>query len=105
MFCMSMHRADTEWCNVATGRTLQFLYSSSLLVEQVEIRLPADCHDTAEDAAVLNGHVGEAKGRDCGPDFAAVPPASGHCVADALDDFGKGAAGEEGLHAEEVRVE
>jgi hypothetical protein len=99
-----MHSPNADWCNVSRS-TLELFLGSRSLVKQVEIRLPANCHDTAEYAPVLDGYVGEAKGSNSRPDLAAVPPAGGHCVSDALDDFGKGGTGEQGLHTEEVGIE
>lgn len=101
---MGMDSHDVGWCNVSCS-TLHLFLGSGLLVKQVQIRLPANGNDTAKDAPVLDGHVGEAEGGDCRPDLAAVPPAGGHGILDAFDDFREGAAGKECLHAEEVGIE
>lgn len=101
---MGVYCHHVDWCDVACSMQHLFL-GSGLLVEQVEVCLPANGDNTTEDAPVLDRHVGEAEGRHCWPDLAAVPPTCWHGVADALDDFGEGCAGKEGLHAEKVRVE
>lgn len=101
---MGVYCPDVDWCDVSCSM-LHPLLGSGVLVEQVQVRLPANGDNTAEDASVLDWHVGEAESRHCGPDLAAVPPTCWHGVADALDDFGEGCTREERLHAEEVRVE
>lgn len=104
MVCIGVDSHDVGWCNVSCS-TLQLLLGSGLLVKEVQICLPANGNDTAKNASVLDRHVGEAEGGDCRPDLAAVPPAGGHGVFDALDNLGKGATRKERLHAEEVGIE
>lgn len=84
---------------------LNMFLRSRPLIQQAQVRLPPDRNHAAEDASVLDRDVCEAKRGDHGPHFPAVDPASRHSVSDALYNFVEGGACEEGLHAEEVRVE
>ena len=83
----------------------RLFFSGSPLVQQTQIRLPSNRNNAPENAPVLYGYICETERRDRRPHFAAVDPTRGHRVLYALDDFGEGCAGEEGLHAEEVGVE
>jgi hypothetical protein len=84
---------------------LGLFLSRGSLIQQTQIRLPTNCNNAAENAPVLYGYIRERKRRDRRPHLAAIDPTRGYCVLYVLDDFGEGCAGEEGLHAEEIRVE
>lgn len=78
---------------------------SCSLVQQAQVCLPPDSDDAAKYAPVLYGYVCKTECRNDGPEFATVDAARGHRVLDALDDLGESCAAEQGLHAEEVRIE
>lgn len=84
---------------------LDMLLRSRSLVQQTQVCLPADRNDAAKDASVLDRDICEAECGDCRPELAAVDPACGYGVPNSLYDFVERSAGEEGLHAEEIRVE
>lgn len=65
---------------VALAERLQRLGAS---VEEAQVRLPAHGDHAAEHTAVLEGHEGEAEGRDGRPELARVDEAHWHGVADA----------------------
>nr|POE93593.1 hypothetical protein CFP56_19605 [Quercus suber] len=76
-----------------------------LLVEPAEVGLPEDGDDAGEDAAALRGDEREVERHDGGPDLPAVGPADGDGVEDAALGLGPGGAGQQALHAEEVRAD
>jgi hypothetical protein len=78
---------------------------SSPLVQQTQVRLPADRNHTSEDTPVLYGDIGETERRYDGPQLAAINPACRHGMLDTCYDFVEGSAREQRLHAKEVRVE
>lgn len=76
-----------------------------LPVQEAEVGLPADGDDAGEQGAVLEREVGEADGRDRGPDLARVDDADGHGGAHAVPRLRQRVARQQRLPAEEVRVE
>nr|POF04707.1 hypothetical protein CFP56_73825 [Quercus suber] len=89
----------------AFGGALPALLLLGLFVQPAEVGLPEDGDDAGEDAAVLGRDEGEVECGDDGPDLPGVHPADGDGVADAALRLLPGRAGQQALHAEEVRVE
>ena len=85
-------------------RMLHGLLFRSALVQKAQICLPADGDDAAKNAPIHDGNEGETKCRNCGPDLAAVDPASRDRVSHALCSLGKGGTRHEALHTEEVGI-
>jgi hypothetical protein len=75
------------------------------LIQQTQIRLPPNRNNTRKNAPILLRYIRKAKCRNSRPHFTTIDPARRHRILYALDDLWESCAGEQGLHAEEVRVE
>lgn len=91
---------------VASKRSLGLShFTSGLLVQPTQVRLPTNGNSTRKDISKLRRHVHETEGSDGWPKLNTVGDTNGESLLEAFKGFFKCGARKKGVQAEKVGVE